>query len=362
MITVNDIYNAVDEIAPFRYAEKSDNSGLIIGNKKSTCKKVLLCLDITDKMIDKAIKMGADVIISHHPVIFNPLKSISSDSIYAKLIKHNISAICAHTNLDMAKGGINDLIAEKLNVKVITECIETAYEIPYYQIAVFVPVENIEQVYQAMTKAGAGTLGNYSGCAFYTEGTGTFLPLEGSHAYVGEVGKRESVREARIEMILPQSKRFDVIQAMLDSHPYEKPAYNLSKNYAIMEQIGFGKIGELETEMSAKDFAEFLKKTFDNPCIRYNDTGKMIKKVAFCSGSGGSLLNYVIASGADAFVTGDVKHDQFVDADNAGLAVFDAGHFYTENIVLESLKNTLSGKFPELNIIIENSNVLSFEK
>ncbi len=362
MITVNDIYKAVDEVAPFRYAEKSDNSGLIIGDKISMCKKVMLCLDITNKMVDRAIEIGVDIIISHHPVIFNPIKSISTDSTYAKLIKHNISAICAHTNLDMAKGGINDLIAEKLNVKVITECIETAYELPYYQIAVFIPVENVEQVYKAMSRAGAGTLGNYSGCAFYTEGTGTFLPLEGSHAYIGEVGKRESVREVRIEMILPQSKRFDVVQAMLDAHPYEKPAYNLSKNYAIMEQIGFGKIGELETEMSAKVFAECLKKTFDNPCIRYNDTGKMIKKVAFCSGSGGSLLNYIIASGADAFVTGDVKHDQFVDADNAGLAVFDAGHFYTENIILESLKNTLLRKFPELDIIIENSNVLSFAK
>ena len=362
MITVNDIYKAVDKIAPFRYAEKWDNSGLLIGDKNSICKKVVLCLDITERIVNRAVDLGADVIISHHPIIFNSLKNISSDSIYAKLIKNNISAICAHTNLDMAKGGINDIIAQMLNVKITAEAIETVYEIPYYQIAVFVPVENIEQVYDAMVKAGAGTLGDYSGCAFYTEGTGSFLPLEGSHAYIGQVGKRESVKEARIEMILPQSKRFDVIQSMLNTHPYEKPAYNLSKNYAIMEQIGYGKIGELEREMSADDLARLLKKAFNNPCIRYNDTGKKIKKIPICSGSGGSFLNSVISSGADAYVTGDVKHDQFIDADNHGLSVFDAGHFYTENIVLESLRERLSKAYPQLEFTIENSNVLSFTK
>lgn len=363
MTIVNDIYKAVDKIAPFKLAEKWDNSGLLVGNKNNTVTKVMLCLDITNEIVDEAVKKGANVLISHHPVIFNPLKRIDTNSLVSKLIKHDISAICAHTNLDMVKGGINDIIAEKLNLKIIAEPLETVYEDSYYQIAVFVPVENIEQVYQAMVKAGAGTLGNYSGCAFYTEGTGTFLPLEGSHAYIGEVGKRESVTEARLEMILPKEKRSCVIQAMLDAHPYEKPAYHLSENNAIIEKIGFGKIGELPEELTAKEFAKLLKNTFGNTVIRYNDTGKKIKKVAFTSGSGGGLIPMAISSGVDAFVAGDIKHDQFIDANNAGLSVFDAGHYHTENIVLESLKERLSKMLPNINFEIAEANkdILSYE-
>ena len=153
MTIVNDIYKAVDKIAPFKLAEKWDNSGLLIGDKNNTVTKVMLCLDITNEIVDEAVKKGANVLISHHPVIFNPLKRIDTNSLVSKLIKHDISAICAHTNLDMVKGGINDIIAQKLNLKIISEPIEIIYEDSYYQIAVFVPVENIEQVYQAMVKA-----------------------------------------------------------------------------------------------------------------------------------------------------------------------------------------------------------------
>ena len=234
---------------------------------------------------------------------------------------------------------------------------------PYYQIAIFVPVDNIEQVYKAMKSAGAGTLGNYSGCAFYTEGTGLFMPLEGSHAYIGKVGKQENVKEARLEMILPQSKRFDVIQSMLDAHPYEKPAYHLSENYAIMENIGYGKIGILEKELSPKEFAGHIKKLLGNTVVRYNDTGGKIKTVAVSSGSGGSLIEKVISKGVDAFVTGDIKHDQFITAQNNGLAVFDAGHFHTENIILDTIKECLTKEFSDLEIVIadKNRDILDYE-
>ena len=363
MRTVGEIYSELNKIAPFSLADKWDNSGLLTGNSDNSVKKVLLCLDITDSIVNEAIKKGAEVIISHHPVIFDPLKSIDSDTVIAKLVRNNISAICAHTNLDIAKGGINDMIADMLGLEIVSDPLETVYDVPYYQLAVFVPVEDIEKVYNAMTKAGAGTLGNYSGCAFYTEGTGTFLPLEGSHAYIGEVGKRENVKEARLEMILPKDKRFDVIQAMLDAHPYEKPAYHLSENYAIMEKKGYGKVGLLSCEYTPKQFAELLKATFASTVIRYNDTGKMIKKVAFCSGAGGSLFDKAIASGADAYVTGDVKHNVFIDADNMGIAVFDAGHYHTETIILDSINTRMKKAFPDVDISIaeENRDILSYE-
>ena len=356
MITIQNIYDEMNEIAPFSLAEKTDNSGLLTGERSTVVSKILLCLDITKEIALEAVEKGVQVIVSHHPVIYNPLYTLCNDNPAVILAKNNIAAICAHTNLDMASGGINDIIAQKLGLKITLDPIETAYKLPFYQLAVFVPVENATQVYNAMSKAGAGELGSYSGCAFSVEGTGTFLPLEGSHAYIGEVGKREEVKEIRLEMIVPHYKRSQVIQAMLDAHPYEKPAYNLSENLAIIEKFGFGKVGELPTELTSKQLAELIKKYFGNTVVRFNDTKKPIKTVGFCSGGGGGLVQKAIKLGLDAYICGDVKHDQFIDAQNAGLAVFDAGHYHTENIVLEYLQGILTKKFPALSISVATAN------
>ncbi len=362
-MTVRDVYNLMDEIAPFSLAGSDDNTGLLTGSLDDEVTKILLCLDITREVALEAAQNGVSLIVSHHPVIFNPLYTISNHHPAVILSQNNISAICAHTNLDMAHGGINDIIAKKLGLKITNESLETAHEIPFYQIAVFVPVENTETVYKAMSDAGAGKLGNYMGCAFSAEGTGTFIPLDGSHAYIGEVGNRESVREARLEMIVPYSKRKAVIQAMLDAHPYEKPAYTLYKNEAIIERIGYGKVGELPREMSATELAKYIKEIFGNTVVRYNDTKKSIKTVAFCSGGSGGLVHKAIAVGADAYISGDIKHDQFIDANNSGLAVFDAGHYHTENIVLDYLNEVIISRFGDIDISVAKTNrdIVSYE-
>lgn len=363
MSHISDIYNAMNVIAPFSLAEKWDNSGLLIGDMSDRTTKALLCLDVTDSIVDEAVEKKADLLISHHPLIFNPLKNISSKSIYARLLKNGIAVISAHTNFDMATGGINDIIAQKLELNITCDAIERVHQTPYYQLSVYVPDDYVEKVYEAMTKAGAGTLGDYSGCAFCAKGTGTFLPLEGSHAFIGEVGKREKVNETKIDMILPKGKRTAVIEAMQNAHPYEEPAYSLTENHAIYDSHGFGKTGNLNREYTGDEFAEKLKSIFGCTVIRYNDCKKPIKSVAICSGSGGSLLNEVIASGVDAFVTGDVKHDVFIDAQKAGLTVFDAGHYHTENIALESLRQRLSDSVDGVlfDIADNNRDILSYK-
>lgn len=363
MKTIKDVYRAMNAIAPFSLAEKWDNSGLLIGDMKDKATKGLICLDVTQDIVTEAIEKKADVLVSHHPLIFNPLKSISSQSIYARLLKNDIAVISAHTNYDMATGGINDIIAEKLGMSVSCDAIERVHQVPYYQLSVYVPDDYVEKVYEAMTKAGAGTLGDYSGCAFCAKGTGTFLPLEGSHAFIGEIGKREKVNETKIDMILPQNKRLAVIDAMQNSHPYEESAYSLTENHAIYDSHGFGKTGTLEREYTAGEFAQKLKEIFGCTVIRYNDCHKSIKSIAICSGSGGSLLDDVIASGVDAFVTGDVKHDVFIDAQKAGLTVFDAGHYHTETIALGNLKEKLSKMVEGVTFEIaeKNRDILSYK-
>lgn len=352
MIKVSDIYGKINEIAPFSFQEKWDNSGLLIGDKEKKVSKILLALDITSEVAKEAEKGNYDLVISHHPVIFNPLYTLSNQNPAVMLAKNDISAICCHTPLDMATGGINDIIVDKFGAKIIGDPLEVSKTRMFYQISVFVPIENKQEVFEAMCKAGAGALGEYKDCAFSVDGTGTFMPIEGAQPYIGDVGKREEVKESRLEMIVPYEKREAVITAMLSAHPYEKVAYSLFENHALVEKYGFGKACKLATPVTVKEFAQKVKNIFGNTVIRYNDTGKMISTFGFCSGSGGSLINQAIKMGLDAYVCGDVKHDQFIDASNYGLAVFDAGHYHTEVIVLPYLKEKLSEEFKQITIDI----------
>lgn len=364
MVTVGEIYDLIDEIAPFSLTQKGDNTGVLIGDKANKVTKILLALDITNEVAIEALKVGAELIISHHPIIYNPLYTISNENPVAILMKNNISAICAHTNLDMARGGINDIIVEKLGLRLIEPTVETVHNMPFYQISVFVPIEKADEVITAMSIAGAGKLGNYERCAFSVQGEGTFIPLEGSNAYIGEIGNKEQVREVRIEMIVPPFKKKKVIQAMFDAHPYEKPAYTLVENYAIMEKYGYGKVCVLDKQITAKDLATKIKEVFGNSVVRYNDTGKLIKTLAICSGGSGNLVKNVINLGVDAYIAGDIKHDNFIDAQNAGLIVFDAGHYHTENIVLDYLLDVIMKKYSKMDVSIATTNrdILSYEK
>lgn len=355
MIKISDVFNKVNEIAPFSFQEKWDNSGLLTGDKENQVSKILLALDITNEVAMEAQKGGYELVISHHPVIFNPLYTLCNDNPAVILSKNNICAICAHTNLDMARGGINDIIAEKFDAEIIEDPMEIIKTETFYQICVFVPLENKKQVFEAMCKAGAGELGEYKDCGFSVDGIGTFLPIEGAVPYIGSVGKREEVAESKLEMIVPFEKREAVISAMLKAHPYEKPAYSLFENQALVEKYGFGKVCKLKKPVTVKEFAQMLKNIFGNTVIRFNDTGKMISTFGFCSGGGGALINQSIKMGLDAYFCGDVKHDQFIDANNYGVAVFDAGHYHTEVIVLSYLKEKLSQEFPGLTIDIAKS-------
>ena len=351
MTTVNQIYSFIDKIAPFKLAEKSDNVGLLVGEKTSEVKKALLSLDITNAVANEAKSVGAELLISHHPIIFNPLYVLNDKNPACFLLKNNINAICAHTNLDMAKGGVNDILAESLGLKDTGRLIETIYKIPYKQVVVFVPEGNAENVYSAMCNAGGGTQGNYSGCAFSCNGIGKFLPEENAKPFIGVVGEIEEVHEVRLEMLVKPSCLNAVISALKASHPYEEPAYQVLDNNALTDEYGFGKICTLEKEMTPKELAGHIKASLNCTVIRYVDGGNPIKTVAFCSGGGGSLINDAIALGVDAYICGDIKHDQFVTAKNSDFSIFDAGHFHTETIVLPYLKKALSAEFP--NVVFE---------
>lgn len=345
-IKVKDIYNFLDSIAPFDTAMNFDNCGLLVGNMYEKVKSVLLSLDITADVIDEAKRLGVNLIISHHPVIFSPIKKLSFDSIPGILVKNNINAICAHTNLDMAhECGVNTCLANAIGLKDIEPlCVEKIKE--YKKIVVFVPENDANKVIDAMCENGAGKLGNYSKCSFITKGEGRFQPGKNANPYIGKIGVCEKVPEVRVELICPKDKVRSVIKAMISVHPYEKPAFDIfSEDDFICEEFSCGLVGVLENEMSGKEFAMLVKKNLNCCGLRYTEINRKIKKVAVCSGAGGSYLEFAIQKGADAFVTGEIKHHEILNANKFGICIVDAGHFKTEDIVFETLKKFLETEF-----------------
>lgn len=362
MTTVKQLYDAMNRLAPFSLAEKGDNVGLLSGEMSAPVKKVLLALDISNYVAAEAAEKGADLVISHHPVIYHPLYTLKAENPACRLLKSGIAAICAHTNLDIARGGVNDILQQALGFPE-GELIEVAKVLPYKQVVVFVPESHVEAVYEAMGSAGAGTLGNYTGCAFSSAGEGRFVPNTKASSFIGSAGETEKVREIRLEMLASPERLGAVLCAMKAAHPYEEPAFQVLDNHALREEYGFGRLCTLEQEILPKALAHRIKEALGCTLVRYVDTGRPLKRVAFCSGGAGSLLPDALRLGADAYISGDIKHDQWITAQNEGVALFDAGHYHTERIVLPMLKKALSKEFSEVcfEIAASDTDPVSYE-
>lgn len=316
--------------SPKRFAMEGDPVGLHIGQLNRTAEKVLVTLDVNEEVIDEAIRIGANLIIAHHPPIFRPLKSLLTDtpqgSMIQKCIKNDIAVYAAHTNLDVAPGGVNDMLAEKLGL-VDTKIVELTYSEPLYKLIVFSPVSHADEIRQALEKAGAGAIGDYVGCSFSTTGTGRFTPVEGAEPFIGEVGNGEAVEEERIEVVVPGPTRSKVLKVMLKAHPYEEPAYDLVVLDQKSNDYGLGRIGELREKTTLGQFAKLVKTAFDVPALRFvGDPSKEIRKVAVLGGDGNKYIESAKRSGADVLVTGDLYYHVAHDAQAMGIAVIDPGH------------------------------------
>lgn len=325
----HEIIQLFEQFSPKAYAMEGDPIGLQIGSLNQKVEKVMVALDVLEEVVDEAIDNGANLIIAHHPPIFRPLKKIDSDTpagrIYTKLIKHDIAVYAAHTNLDVTKGGVNDLLAAALKLT-NTEVLVPTYEIPLKKLAVYVPEDSVATVKQAIGDAGAGALGNYSHCSFSSEGKGQFLPNQAANPHIGQSGTVEMVNEHKVEVVLPTNIEKKVIKAMIKAHPYEEVAYDLYALENAGEVLGLGRIGEIE-EMTLGQFAEHVKTVLDVPRVRVvGDLQSSVKKVAVLGGDGNKYYAKAKMKGADVYVTGDMYYHVAHDAMQAGLNIIDPGH------------------------------------
>ncbi len=324
-----EIIQLFEQFSPKGLAMEGDKVGLQIGRLNKKVERVLIALDVLENVIDEAIRKDVQLIIAHHPPIYRPLKNVITDTaqgrIIEKLLRHDIAVYAAHTNLDVAKGGVNDLLAAALEIKnpeVLVPTIETALK----KIVVFVPVDSAEKVRQALGNAGAGFIGNYSHCSFSTAGTGRFLPGEQTKPYIGEQGVMEAVDEIRIETIVPDFLVKKVVTAMLKAHPYEEPAFDLYPVENKGEVLGLGRIGTVN-EMTLAEFAEKVKIALEVDRVRVvGDLRSKIKKVAVLGGDGNKYYSHAKFKGADVYVTGDIYYHTAHDAMMQGLNMIDPGH------------------------------------
>ena len=352
-VTVNDIIAIMEHIAPSRLAESWDSVGLQVGEGCWNVERIRIALDPLPEVIEKACRDNIDLLITHHPLLFRPLKSLNFSTPVGKIIRmvlENKTAIfSAHTNLDSVQGGINDFLSEKLgllNIKVLQE----AKNDDNCKLVVFVPKQHQDKVLTALFESGAGRIGNYDCCAFKSTGMGTFRPLKGAKPFLGKSDELNEVEENRIETIVIKKDLSKIIESLERSHPYETPAYDI---YPLVtpESNGLGRVGELEVPMALKDFGQYVKKALNLSYLKISgDSELRVQKVAVCSGSGSGLMKSFFASGADCYVSGDLHYHDARDAQAFNRGLLDIGHFSSEHIMVQMLVE-------RLRLIMEKNNL-----
>ncbi|MGC4376005.1 Nif3-like dinuclear metal center hexameric protein [Fictibacillus sp. Mic-4] len=344
------IISIMEKFAPKSLAEEGDPIGLQVGTLNKPVKKVMIALDVLETVVDEAIEKGVDLIIAHHPMIYRPLKRIdtsrSQGRVIEKLIKNDITVYAAHTNLDVAQGGVNDWLAEALKLTNTTVLKPTTMA-KYIKLAVFVPKSHVDKVRDAISSAGAGHIGNYSHCTFNSSGLGTFKPLEGTNPYIGKLGELEIVDEVKIETIVPEALKKAVISEMLHAHPYEEVAYDVYPLENEGEFLGIGKIGQLEKAMTLEEFVQHVKNSLHVNALRViKGHNRPIQKVAVVGGDGNKFISAAQFKGADVLVTGDIYYHNAHDAQAEGLTIIDPGH-NIEKIMKKGLQQVIAQSVKE---------------
>lgn len=350
-VRVRDVCAALDEIAPPSLAFDWDRCGLSIGDPEWEVKGVLVALTVTLEAVAAARTAGAGMIVSHHPVIWESLQNLRVDNPQTRmcldLVQAGIACFAAHTNLDIAPGGVNDVLADVLGL-VDRQPLLPAPNSGMVKVVTFVPESHLATVREAVCLAGAGVIGDYVHCTFSVPGVGTFLPGEDAHPFSGDKGRVNEEPECRLETLVSNARLPRVLEAMVRAHPYEEPAYDLIPLENRDPKVGLGVRGAIEPETTLGDFARRVRDCLNLSYVRFvGDSEGRVRNVAVLAGSGGSSVGD-IPQDIDVLVTGDVGYHDGLAARQRGLALIDAGHAGTEKCIVPALAQFLQKRFESL--------------
>ncbi|WP_143965502.1 Nif3-like dinuclear metal center hexameric protein [Gordonia zhaorongruii] len=335
--TLADVIAEIERAYPPALAESWDAVGLVCGDPAETADRVLVCVDVTDAVVDEAIATGAELIVAHHPLLLRGVNGVPADSPKGRLIHRLIRAKCAlyaaHTNADKARPGVSDALADALGL-IGTRPLAAEPAATLDKWVVMVPEANVDQVSEAMFAAGAGSIGDYRDCRWGVVGTGQFMPQAGASPAIGGIGELARVDEERVEIVAPRRVRTAVLDALRGAHPYEEPAFDVFEQARVDSDVGLGRVGTLPAPMRLDEFVAHVSASLPTaawPVRAAGDPGELVEIIAVCGGAGDSLIDTATAAGADAYVTGDLRHHVVDEARRAGApALVDAGHWSTE--------------------------------
>lgn len=346
---ISEIIKILNSFAPKDLQESYDNSGLSIGNQNLEASGALCTIDVTHEVIDEAIEKKTNLIVSHHPLIFQGLKSITGrnyiEEIVIRAIKNDIAIYSGHTNFDNINTGVNRKICDVIGLQ---NCkILKPLENNLVKLVTFVPENHANKVRDAIFDSGAGNIGNYDCCSYNLKGEGSFRGNDETKPFIGEKGSVHFEQEIRIETILPNYLKAKVLKALISAHPYEEVAYDFYPLSNDNPQAGAGMIGSISDPVDLEELLMNLKEKFSADGIRYAGNKKYkISKIAVCGGSGSFLIKNAINEGADVFITGDVKYHQFSEVGN-DLTIIDIGHYESEQFTKDIFYELLTKKIPK---------------
>jgi dinuclear metal center YbgI/SA1388 family protein len=363
---LSEVSSAIEDMIPPELAQDWDNVGFLLGEVNKNVKKLLLTIDVTNAVVTEAKRLKVDLIVSYHPVIWDGLKQVTANGpggLVYELIRSGISVYSIHTALDVVKGGVNDGLAEIIGIcdgQPIGDFVTRPGD-DNYKLVVFVPINAVNKVSQAIFAEGAGVIGNYSHCSYKGEGKGTFLPLSGSRPTIGKKGKLEEVIEVRLEALVPAEKLSKVVMAMRGAHPYETPAFDVIKLYDVESKFGLGRMGKVVPPRELTEIIRSIKKSTDATAVGIvGRQARMVKTAAVCAGSCGKIINQVIAAGCDLYVTGEIKHHYALAAQEAGLTCLCLSHTVSERFILKKLSKQLQKKLKGVKVTISRKDADPF--
>ncbi len=357
MTTVADILAVLHRMAPPELAESWDSIGLQIGDPAAEVQQILVALDPLESVITEACSRNADLLVTHHPLLFKPVSTIDFSTPLGRMIRqasiHRLAVCCAHTNLDKAVGGTNDCLARMLGLEHLQVMVDPEME-QRFKVVVFVPETHENAFLDAVLTTGAGRIGSYRGCSFRVRGKGTFEPLDSARPFVGAIGQRNEVDEVRIEIVVESTHLTDLLSVMRAHHPYETMAYDVYPLRAEASGAGMGRVGRLPLEMTLENFARWVRDRIQLKGLHVvGDPQMAVRRVAVCTGSGSSLVRRFLRSDADVFVSGDLHYHDARDAEQAGKGLIDIGHFASEHLVVSDLARRLGEALADRGIRVD---------
>ncbi len=347
-LSIQQIIDALDRLAPPALAESWDNVGLLVGDPSADVANVMLTIDYTPAVAAEAATTKCELVVAYHPPIFLPIKKLTAGGVVFDAIRRGVAIYSPHTALDSADGGTNDVLADVLGLMDRSPLKQTTPPaITQYKLDTFVPPHAVEKVSQAMFAAGAGRIGDYSACSFRSPGVGTFFGEKGANPSVGQPGRLELTEEVSVETVVPIEKVDAVVAALRNSHPFEEPAFDLLLLAAAPTTDGIGRVGTLSPAVERMSlFATIKKELGIHHLLIAGPTEGAVSRAAVCAGSGTSFVDAAIAAKVDLYLTGEVKHHDALKAVAAVMTVVCTLHSNSERITLKRLAERLATSHP----------------